>query len=267
MKEKVKLRELSIEEIKKEALNVLCEFDKICRENNLKYSLAYGTLLGAIRHKGFIPWDDDIDVIMPRNDYEKFVKLKSNNEYVVKDYRYSSKYYYSYAKFINSNIPIKESYRCDKNLGIFIDIFPVDFFSNEESVKNKLNEYIKKDKFLYMIGNKPNKKQSLFKNIFYFCFRLLIFPFRKRILLKNDKRKISYQNSKSLYFAYIGATSNEQYFEVESWNNLIDVDFEEKKFKAFANYDYVLTKMYGDYMKLPSVEQQISNHNYIAYYK
>lgn len=89
-------KELTLDEMKAVELGILKKFDSICKENGLEYSLAYGTMLGAIRHKGFIPWDDDIDVFMKREDYEKLLTLKyDDGDFEVKNYRYSKNYYFS----------------------------------------------------------------------------------------------------------------------------------------------------------------------------
>lgn len=95
-------KELTLDEMKAVELGILKKFDSICKENGLEYSLAYGTMLGAIRHKGFIPWDDDIDVFMKREDYEKLLKLKyDDGDFEIKSYRYSKNYYFLYSKMVD----------------------------------------------------------------------------------------------------------------------------------------------------------------------
>ena len=103
-------------DIKKVCLNILIEFDKICKKNNLRYSLAYGTAIGAVRHSGYIPWDDDIDVMMPREDYDKLLRLFSNDSNYKLLCDSMPDYYYQYSKMIDSNYPIKEYNRKEKML-------------------------------------------------------------------------------------------------------------------------------------------------------
>ena len=101
-------KELTLDEMKAVELGILKKFDSICKENGLEYSLAYGTMLGAIRHKGFIPWDDDIDVFMKREDYEKLLELKyDDGDFEIKSYRYSKNYYFLYSKMVD-----KRTYIC-----------------------------------------------------------------------------------------------------------------------------------------------------------
>ena len=96
------VKELTLDEMKAVELGILKKFDSICKENGLEYSLAYGTMLGAIRHKGFIPWDDDIDVFMKREDYEKLLALKyDDGDFEIKSYRYSKNYYFLYSKMVD----------------------------------------------------------------------------------------------------------------------------------------------------------------------
>ena len=112
-------------DIKKICLDILVEFDAFCRKNNLKYSLAYGTAIGAVRHSGYIPWDDDIDVMMPRSDYEKLLSIFSNDGNYKLFNDSMPDYYYQYAKIVDVNYPIKEFNRKEKLMGLWIDIFPV----------------------------------------------------------------------------------------------------------------------------------------------
>ena len=102
-------KELTLDEMKAVELEILKKFDSICKENGLEYSLAYGTMLGAIRHKGFIPWDDDIDVFMKREDYEKLLTLKyDDGDFEVKSYRYSKNYFFLYSKMVDKRTSICE---------------------------------------------------------------------------------------------------------------------------------------------------------------
>ena len=111
-------------------LDLLIKFDKVCQKYGFKYWLAYGSLLGAVRHKGFIPWDDDLDVMMPREDYDSFIKLSSEfeNPYFLQTHETDKGYYYSFAKLRNSNTTaVSKMFAFEKwNQGIFLDIFPND---------------------------------------------------------------------------------------------------------------------------------------------
>ena len=136
-----KLKKIEIDEMKEYLLGILQEFDKLCQENQMRYSIAYGTLLGAVRHKGFIPWDDDVDVVMPREDYEKLLSIKyKTKKYEVKSYRYSEDYYYEFSKMIDRDTLVLEKYRCDANMGIFIDIFPMDYLEDKRDLEHAMRK-------------------------------------------------------------------------------------------------------------------------------
>ncbi len=131
-------------EIKEIELKILIEFDRLCKENNLTYYLAFGTLLGAARHGGFIPWDDDIDVMMPRDDYERL--LVGFNEWSQSDC-YELKVYsdgysiYPFAKMVNNRTVVTENFtRCEFKIGVWMDIFPLDNVNKDD------RELFKKEK-------------------------------------------------------------------------------------------------------------------------
>lgn len=136
------MKQLTLREIQLEELNLLSYFDEFCKKNELKYSLVYGTLIGAARHKGFIPWDDDIDVAMPRPDYEKLVTLHSSFnhgaiELIADDLNHSLDA--TYAAVINRDIPCKNTYSMTKRSQyLWIDVFPVDGFTEDISKMKKI---------------------------------------------------------------------------------------------------------------------------------
>lgn len=124
------MRELSLDEVKRVELDALIELDRVCREHDLTYLLAYGTLLGAIRHNGFIPWDDDIDVMMPRVDYEMlishFEEWRSNAKYRIALYR-DGESTFQYGKLVDDSTIAQETYvRSEYSVGLWIDLFPID---------------------------------------------------------------------------------------------------------------------------------------------
>ena len=118
------MRELSLEEVKKIGFDMLVKFDKICRENGIKYSLAYGTLLGAIRHKGFIPWDDDIDIMMSRNEYEKFLSVWKDDEYKLLTLQKGSEFWPLFSRITNPLTHLVPKKIC--NHGVWLAVIPYD---------------------------------------------------------------------------------------------------------------------------------------------
>lgn len=262
-------KEISDEELKKICLQILKRFDSICRENNLKYSITYGTLIGAIRHKGFIPWDDDIDVMMPREDYEKLLKLKyDDGEYEIRNYRYTKNYYYIFTKMIDKNTYIDEYNRREKNMGIYIDIFPVDLINDDEKhLREKIKKNFKYKKIVDIIGNKTIKKKSecSIKFIAKKIIKTLLTPLKKLIFKYIESNVMSNEGKYCKQLIYTSTTTD--YFPVEFWDNIIEVNFENIKVKAFGDYDVYLRRGYGDYMNLPPKEEQVTHHNFKAYKK
>ena len=124
------MKTINTEELKKIQVEILDYVDKFCEERNIKYSLYAGTLIGAVRHKGFIPWDDDIDIMMLRSDYERFLKElheEKDSRYKILDFRYDHSYHYAFAKVIDSKTQLREEVIDPYDgLGIYIDIFPID---------------------------------------------------------------------------------------------------------------------------------------------
>lgn len=264
------MTKVSNDEIKKICVDILAEFDKICRENNLKYSIFYGTLIGAVRHKGFIPWDDDVDVIMPREDYEKLLKLEYEDEnYEIKNYRYTKDYFYPFAKMIDKNTVLFENYRAEKNMGVYVDIFPADYVEKpDEEFSKDIKKALKNREFMNHLGGSTDKKYA--KNALNYIVKkaahFVMDPFRLKIIEKCDKQFIKKSGSYCINFVN-NAEGECQLFKSEYWESLIPVKFENITVMAFADYDKILTKKYGDYMQMPPKEKQITHHTFVAYYK
>ena len=246
-------------------LELLDEFVRICETNNLSYFLTAGTLLGAARHKGFIPWDDDIDVAMPRKDYELFLDLleKSNNKiYYVLSCRSPKKsiyHYEPYAKLCKKGTVFAESARNPGDYsGIFIDIWPFDkcilLFVPLQTM------LIKSVWKLYRLINHIDIPQKKSKR---FITKLLCCIFSSKFC--NTLHKKLYLIFNRCNTKYISFFSGRYGWKKETHKYdkifpLSDITFEGKKYFAPANSDYFLKQLYGNYMELPPVEAQI-NHN------
>ena len=266
---------LSISEIKKCELNILKEYTDYCEKNNLKYYLAYGTLLGAIRHKGFIPWDDDIDVYMPRPDYEKFLKLtgynpiKPNLETRLYDFC-TNKNIYPFAKVIDNKTIVYEKGKSKKNIsGIWIDIFPLDGFPEDvNKAKSLYNKYLTLRNFQDLATTKPfYANQNLFKKIIktLFVAPLVRLYDVKKICRKMDLLAQSYSYEDSNLVSDVTWGDNiESYIKKSELEPAITVEFEKHLFKAPCGWNEYLTRLYGDYMQLPPENERIT-HGFVAY--
>lgn len=271
------MKKLDVDEIKKCALDILIEFDTVCQKYNIKYSLFDGTLLGAIRHNGFIPWDDDIDVAMLRSEYNKLLQIgKKYNDnskiYKFKFPEYEDGYRFPFGKFVDDRTQIEEiGYVCD-DLGIYIDIFPLDYISGNnylEASKNykKLVFLQRSAKFASINGINfvSFKFGNLIRILFYAYVKLIIYIKSDRYyFFKKLKRKLlSYKGTKFI----TSGTIHVQYNIVWQSEKLIKYTshiFENHYFPIFADYDYILSEEYGDYMKLPPESER--NYHYVAAY-
>lgn len=252
---------INSDEYKSICLELLEAFIDVCEKNNLKYFIDYGTLLGAIRHKGFIPWDDDIDISMPRKDYEKLVDIfdKDNNVFG-KKFKLASIYneYNIYKPFLNlidittittSKTRIKKYY-----YPIWIDIFPFDSFNDI----NRAKIIMKKVQLNVDQGRRPIMLQkNIFKKIYIFFFNNRIFSKYK---FKNaDKLAKSQTNDSKILINYYSPYGLKDVINEILFDDTIFTEFENIKVRIPKDYNTRLTVLYGEYMTLPPIEKRI-NH-------
>jgi lipopolysaccharide cholinephosphotransferase len=248
-------------------LELLNKFVQICEENNLTYFLAYGTLLGAVRHKGFIPWDNDIDVAMPRDDYEKFLDIFENNnstKYYVLSSRCQENTHYRYkfyAKFcLKGTVYAEDHLDVNDYFGIFIDLWPYD-----NCVKFLLPLQLKLFRFarkLYGLRTHKDLQKSKIKLILskIFCFFVSL-KFRKKFL-KSSYTFFNKFKTHHIFFFSDYSVMTEYKSLIQNINTvfpLTKLSFEGKYYFAPVKWNVFLTNLYGDYMKFPPVEQQIGH--------
>ena len=262
---------LSMDEIKSVELEILKYVHNFCVKNDIKYFINYGTLIGAVRHKGFIPWDDDIDICMFRKDYEKFIDLFSKDDgiYKILSLETNDKYYNNFIKIVNSKTKIEDerNYKTYDS-GIFIDIFPMDFFDDWDLIEKiykwesfKLLSFSKKENIQY--------GDSKLKDFIRRFFWVILKPVSPRFFAKKIKKYIDRgikENGK--YFGLVGCSKWKytDVFDHNPFEELIELDFEDYRFFAPKNYDEILRKYYGDYMEFLPVEKRVYPHEIKAYY-
>lgn len=239
------------EEIKKglinKQINILNDIYDFCDANNLKISLAYGTLLGAVRHKGYIPWDHDIDCMMPRKDYDYFCRnYKNNNGLFLQTNLTDRNFKWSFAKVRDSNTTFIEPYnKKDMNQGIWVDIFPMDNVGSTQMLISLQYALVKLKIKIMNPLNQQDKKRLMAEKIFGHPLVLNILN-HLGSSLGTDKRLYADFSENMEY-----ATAHFEHL----FDDFIYLDFEGNQYQCIANYDNYLTKLYGDYMKLPSSDE------------
>ena len=263
------MKEIKFDELRTIQMDILQNVHEFCLKHNIRYSLAYGTLLGAVRHGGYIPWDDDIDIAMLRPDYEKFMQEYKDDVYKFVECRLDKDVHIGFGKVEDTRTIVIEGGNT-KNLGVSIDVFPIDDLRDtyEDSIK-----YFKSFKWNWLIRKAKYRELSIVKSfskkIAVSLLKLVCFPFSVHSLtLKNIKRALKNKKSHSKYVGLICDVNvyTSEVMERSIWSEYEPISFEGKTFIAVKDTDSYLTCLYGDYMKLPPKEQQIPKHDFEAIY-
>lgn len=264
------MKKLESGEIKKYELEILKSFASFCDKKDLRYFLCGGTLLGAVRHKGFIPWDDDIDVFMPRPDFEKFIELTGHSP-ISKNYETcffrgcQNILSLPFAKICDKRTVVFEKDKSkDEYRGLWIDVFPIDAYSTKK-LANKIFALRKKFWvnlcFAFTLDLKKTKLKNAFikKIIFKILGKEGAFKKMERVC-----RKYDFNKSKNVGVTVITQYGNREIMPKEALLPDSPVTFEGMEFKAPHNPDFYLKSLYGDYMQLPPEEKR-RTHGLEAY--
>jgi len=243
----------SIDEVKDIQLNILLTIHKFCEQNHIKYSLACGTLLGAIRHKGFIPWDNDIDIMLLRKDYEKLMSsypdIFENISLISleRDYRWNRAYARAYD---TRTIEIEDSKGNINGIGIGIDVYPIDYVPEDLEKWNSYNRRRLWLQKIYAIKKlRWRKGRKLYKNMFMMLCQLLLQPFSQIFIAKkiDQMAQLYYDKpSKYVFENCQGISKGRKRFLSSDFDNYVEVEFEGYKVKSVANYDEYLRQDFGD---------------------
>lgn len=271
-------KELDLKSLQFNLLQMMQKINEICCQEKIKYFMLGGTFIGAVRHKGFIPWDDDIDIAMDRKNYEKFLsiiekKLPSNMELVYYNEKETNVHW---IKIIDKHFKIVEKMdNIETEQYLFVDIFPFDNVPDSIIKRKifKLRIYLKGKRLklaqMLYISEKNNQKFSRkSKEIIVKILKLKIlkkyFAIQK-VQGQYDKLISKYKNKETKLIANLCVNHNfnniyREMFEKEKIGSIVEYDFEDTKLKGIENYDYLLRQTFGDYMKLPPKEERISKH-------
>ncbi len=257
-------------EIQEIELSILERVHNFCIANDITYSLAYGTMIGAARHKGFIPWDDDIDIIMPRPYFEKFFKIFKVEGLELHCLRNDKRHDAPVAKVYDTRTAIMQPGSSTMDYGLYMDIYVFDSFQSEAKIKSffKLRKLLI---FLMMCNKEPlyRKGRALYRNL----LRIALYPFfaffstrRVSLFIEWYLKRLNYEFG-SFLTDMTPYTNICQCLPKSVFESTVDVEFEGKKFKAMNGWRKQLKGYYGDYMQLPPPEQRVSNHDFRAWWR
>ena len=263
------MRELELSEIKKIEFETLLHFKEYCEYHRIKYFLSNGTLLGAVKYKGFIPWDDDIDVFVPKGDFEKLISIYENTDkFCLVTRQKDKRYIFPYAKLSNKETEVKNG--ADFKIGLSIDIFPLEFFPDDRKAAIRLvrQSFYQLQMLCFSVAHFESGK-SFFRT----CVKYIVTAVAKLVgrnqwanLLNSTRKKTEEKSGEK----YVGCVAWPVYGEreiipAEVFSDTVLVEFEGELFPAPVGYDIYLRSLYGDYEMDPPLEKQKTHHSFKAY--
>jgi len=260
--DEVATMQVETKELQGKLLSMLKQFHEVCVKNNLVYYMAGGTMLGAVRHKGFIPWDDDVDVVMPREDYNSFKQIAHSilpENLEIKFYENEKNSPMHYMKLIDKNTTLIENKYRNYYEGVYIDLFPLDGAPSDKGVLVKKQKVV--GRYISLIVNHcyTDGRHGLRKIYGYIarCFDL------GRLHAKVERliTERSYKSSE-IVGNYLGSYGIREFVPKRYFGNPIKYQFEDTELYGPEDYDAYLKAIYGDYMQMPPVEKRINTHQY-----
>ncbi len=260
-------KQMTLDELHQKQLDMMIAFDDFCQKHDLQYFLAYGTLIGAVRHHGFIPWDDDVDILMKREDYNKLISYSQINDTLkIVTKENSGEYYhpYTYCNVADTETIMDEHLaKKPTGKGVFLDIFPLDVLPNDY---NKALRFLNKCHFFSIIQQcclsvQNNSLKGIVKKaISVFVNWDKFYP-----VFQKEVQKYSKIKSKYIGMCVLVSNARNAILNTKDFETAIDVDFEGVKLKIPCGYDAILKTCYGDYMTPPDISEQ-QGHHMVDYY-
>lgn len=261
------MKDHELSDLQKVQLNILIELDRVCHENNLHYYLAFGTCLGALRHKGFIPWDDDIDVLMPIRDVKKLIHLqnKFEDKYFVQSKETDPEYGSISVRIRNSETTLieKDEQNLNINHGIYIDVYP---FYEAPATKVGLTLNVLKSHVYKVLssGRIPQNHGKSAKILATLVLNTYGLKHRKKKASKIEREFMKVKGKEILdYYGQDITLLSAITYPKEWFETPRKLEFEGLYFDGPTEPEKYMTKRYGDYMKLPPVEDQVKHHTYV----
>lgn len=262
-------QEVTVLELKECILGAMDELDRFCRKNGIRYFMLGGTMLGAVRHKGYIPWDDDIDVGMFREDYEKFIKLfKSEKGYELRCFQNDPTYYLPFAKLIDPQISLREEVYKAPEIGAYVDVFQLDYVEKESpEVATYFGGSFRKtlENLKYM---QLRKDRQLWQNALILVGRILYPRSLHEIAKDRDARATAIAKKSAGWVSNPhGAWGFKEVVDARCFKEAKEYSFEGHNYFGPGDYDTYLSTLYGDYMTPPPPEKQVTHHSFTVTWK
>ena len=248
-----------IHELRQIQMGILDEVHQYCEAHGLRYFLSSGTLIGAVRHKGYIPWDDDIDIYMPRKDYEQFLQCYRDAKGVYRAINplTESHYYYTFAKVVDLRTRMVEKETEGYEIGVYMDIFPVDYVTDNLQERERV---FKLKKLLYKIRRcKISNSNPLQSSLAYLVYKYL--PLSVSQIERKIRRLIVLaEPTQTVCNMTEAGPKLKGCFPAADIASSVDIEFEGRQYKTMVGYKDYLERTYGNYMTLPPVEQRVTHH-------
>lgn len=256
-----------MDELKQKLVEMMSWFHDFCVENGLTYYISCGTMLGAIRHGGFIPWDDDIDIAMPRECYEQLERIMKNNvfhdKYILETPNTNAgDFFYPFSKLYDTQTTLIENTKYKIKRGIYLDIFPIDGLGNSiEECKKEFRQINLLNKLLLLKVAGFRKGRDLYKNFGVALFRMI--PINPKKILEKVCKKHAERSINDYEYCGVLAGNFNEIIHKKIYGKPTLYSFENIQIYGVEHPNEYLSSVYGDWKKLPPIDKQISQHDYI----